>query len=71
MVRGPGTSVLALDSYYALSRQAGAVEVDLVNQLNAAFDRSAIIGFLHDSLVPGLMALLGPLLPADIRAVYA
>lgn len=62
---------IALDSYYALNPPAGAVEVDLVHQLNAAFGRSAIIGFLHDSLIPGLIALLGPLLPADIRAVYA
>lgn len=62
---------VALDSYYALSPPPGAAEFDLVHKLNEAFDRSAIIGFLHDSLIPGLMALLGPLLPADIRAVYA
>lgn len=62
---------IALDSYYLLGPPPGVDELGLVHQLHLAFERSAIIGFLHDSLIPGLMALFGPLLPADIRAVYA
>ena len=66
--------VVFLDSYYGAGPGGlppGTTELDLARQLNQAFDRSAIVGFMHDSLIPGLMALLGPLLPADIRAVYA
>jgi uncharacterized membrane protein required for colicin V production len=65
---------IALDSYYGAGPgdlPPGTTELDLARQLNQAFDRSAIVGFMHVSLIPGLMALLGPLLPADIRAVYA
>lgn len=72
-----GATVLAiaslaiiLDSYYAANPSLAASELDIARQLNAAFGRSAIIGAMHDSLIPGLMAILGPVLPADIRAVY-
>lgn len=62
--------VIALDSYYAVNPVIGASELDMVRELHAALGRSAIVRFMHDALIPGLMAVLGPVLPADIRAVY-
>ncbi len=62
--------VIVLDTYYLANPPAGVPEFDFVSHLSLAFDRSTIVGFLHDSLIPGLISLLGPLLPADIRAVY-
>jgi uncharacterized membrane protein required for colicin V production len=62
---------IILDSYYGGNPPVGAPEIDIVRELHSALARSAIIGQMHESLIPGLVALLGPLLPQDIRAVYA
>jgi membrane protein required for colicin V production len=62
--------VIALDSYYAANPPTGATELDMVHQLHSALARSAIVSSMHDSLIPGLIALLGPLLPSNIPAVY-
>lgn len=59
--------VIALDSFYA-TQPIGEVGLSALDELNSSFQRSAIIGTLRDSLVPGLHALLDPLLPADVRA---
>jgi uncharacterized membrane protein required for colicin V production len=61
------TGVLfALDTYYALP-PAFTAEVDLVRQLHAALADSRIATALHDTLVPLVQSLLGPLLPPDVR----
>ncbi|MEO6350664.1 MAG: CvpA family protein [Candidatus Limnocylindrales bacterium] len=72
-----GVTILAIaslaiifDSYYAVGPPLANAELDIARELNAAFARSAIVTAMHDSLIPGLTALLGPVLPADIRAVY-
>ncbi len=61
-----GALLIVLDSYYA-HPIPGGTEQELVRGLHLAFQRSAIIDALHRSLVPGLLALLGPLLPTQIR----
>ena len=66
-----GAVIIILDTYYQPGPPALAVELDLVRGVAAGLERSAIGRALSGSLVPGLMALLGPLLPGDIRAVYA
>jgi colicin V production protein len=68
-----GALLIVLDGYYiyAGGPAVGAPDIDFVRALHAALDRSAIVQSLRGSLVPGLISLLGPLLPADIRAVYA
>ena len=43
-------------------------EVDLVSQLAAALSDSTIARVLRDTLMPAIQALLGPLLPADVRS---
>ncbi len=65
------TVAIALDTYYAGTPQPGAAEIQFVRELHLAFERSAIIRQMHEALIPGLIAILGPLLPQDIRAVYA
>lgn len=59
--------LLALDTYYALPKGFTA-EVDLVRQVHAALDESKIATALHDTLVPLVQSLLGPLLPPDVRS---
>lgn len=65
-----GSIVIILDTYYAAFPSLANSELGIVRELNAGLSRSAIVRAMHDSLIPGLMALLGPVLPADIRAVY-
>lgn len=61
------TGVLfALDTFYALPPGFTA-EVDLVRQLHTALGESKIATALHDTLVPLVQSLLGPLLPPDVR----
>lgn len=62
------TSVLIiLDTYYA-NPVPGAPEQNLVNAMHDALQQSAIASFLRESVAPVVLALLGPLLPADVRA---
>jgi uncharacterized membrane protein required for colicin V production len=58
--------LLALDTYYAVPTGFTA-EVDLVRQLHTALGESKIASVLHDTLVPLVQSLLGPLLPPDVR----
>jgi uncharacterized membrane protein required for colicin V production len=62
--------VIALDSYY-LNPVVGAAEQPFIHDLYNALERSAIVDAMHNALIPGLVAILGPLLPGDIRALYA
>jgi uncharacterized membrane protein required for colicin V production len=55
-----------LDTYYAAPIGFTAV-VDLVSQLHTALRESHIATALHDTLVPLVQSLLGPLLPPDVR----
>lgn len=68
-----GALLIVLDGYYiyAAAPVPGGSDIEFVRALHAALDRSAIVGALRGSLVPGLISLLGPLLPHDIRVVYA
>jgi membrane protein required for colicin V production len=68
-----GSLIVILDTYYRVGSGPGtaAAELGIVTDVANALDRSAIVRSLGGSLVPGLIALLGPLLPADVRAVYA
>jgi uncharacterized membrane protein required for colicin V production len=61
------TGVLfALDTYFA-APSGFTAEVDLVRQLQVELGESRIATALHDTLVPLVQSLLGPLLPPDVR----
>jgi uncharacterized membrane protein required for colicin V production len=62
--------VIALDTYY-LNPVVGAAEQPFVHDLYNALERSAIVDGMRNALIPGLIAILGPLLPGDIRVLYA
>jgi uncharacterized membrane protein required for colicin V production len=65
------TIAIALDSYYAVDHPPGEEELEIIRAIRSAFERSGIIRAMHESLIPGLVAIFGPLLPPDIRAIYA
>jgi uncharacterized membrane protein required for colicin V production len=58
--------VIVVDDYYAGAEQNSA-EVSWVADLEAGFDESAIVRGMRNSLAPGLLAVLGPLVPMDVR----
>jgi uncharacterized membrane protein required for colicin V production len=61
--------LIALGTYYGAEPRGVTAEIPLLSNLNNAVEGSAIVHALRDSLIPGLLALLGPLLPADVRGV--
>ena len=61
--------VIALDSYY-VNPVVGAAEQPIIHDIQNALERSAIVDAMHNALIPGLIAILGPLLPSDIRTLY-
>jgi len=64
-----GSLLIALGTYYAAVPRGVTAEVDLLRELNAALEDSAIAHALRDSLVPDVKTLLGPLLPADVHGL--
>ena len=42
---------------------------ELLPGIETELEHSAITSALHTSLIPGLIAVTGPLLPADVRAL--
>lgn len=55
-----------LDTFYT-TPDTFTAEVDLIRQLHTALADSRIATALHDTLVPLVQSLLGPLLPPDVR----
>jgi membrane protein required for colicin V production len=61
--------IVILNTFYALENRGPTAEVSILRDLHGLFERSAIAGWLTDSLIPGLAALLGILLPDRVREV--
>lgn len=59
--------LIVLDTYYA-NPVRGSSELALVQDLNVELRDSSIGAALQRSAVPGLGSVLGPLLPAEVRA---
>lgn len=62
--------LVALGTYFDVEQTTTTAEVGLVSAANAELEDSAIAAVLRAELVPGLVSLLGPLLPADVRDVF-
>ena len=60
---------VVLASYYGVPTPPAGRDIGFLRELYVALDGSAIVGALRGSLLPGLGAILSPLLPPDIRAV--
>ncbi len=59
--------MIVLGSYYA-NAPVASTELGVMRDLNTALRESTIGDALHRSAVPGLLSILGPIIPADIRA---
>lgn len=59
-----GLLVVVLDTFYLVTGLPDQRDVEWMRQLYGALDGSAIIGFYRETLIPGVVAVLRPLLPA-------
>jgi uncharacterized membrane protein required for colicin V production len=64
-----GVAIIILDSFFRLPILPSDGELILVRDLWHAIDSSGIVHVYRDVLIPGLYAILSPLIPYDIRAV--
>ena len=65
-----GAGIVILDSFYRLPVGIGANQVQLFKDLYGAVNESKSVIVFRDTLIPLFVALVGPLLPSDIRALY-
>jgi uncharacterized membrane protein required for colicin V production len=64
--------ILAGDSYYhGVGIHPPPGDVGWMRSLFDAFDGSLLVRAMRDGLIPGLLALLGPLLPEAVRSMPA
>lgn len=63
------SSIVILNTYYGLDSPGPTAQIGILTDLQGLLERSAIAGWLSDSLIPGLGSLLGLVLPEDVRKV--
>ena len=63
------TAIVVMDSYYARGGAGGTDDVPWIGQTYRAMADSRIVSGLRTSLIPNLLAILGPLLPPEVRDV--
>jgi len=64
--------VLASDAYYhGVGATPPSGDVGWMRSLYHALDGSALVHFTRSGLIPGMLSLLGPLLPAAVRSLPA
>ncbi|CAN5785347.1 hypothetical protein BH24CHL6_BH24CHL6_04460 [soil metagenome] len=61
--------VVILDSYFRMSGSPGTAEFQVLRDAHQATEGSTIANVLRQTFVPLLGGLLGPILPAELRAV--
>jgi uncharacterized membrane protein required for colicin V production len=65
-----GAGIAILDSFFRLPVGIGETQVQLFKDLYGAVNSSQSVGLFRDTLTPLFVALFGPLIPADIQALY-
>jgi uncharacterized membrane protein required for colicin V production len=66
-----GALIVILDSYFQLPGTAAREgELPFLREMFVAYDRSGTGVLFRDTLVPGFLAITGPLVPAAIKAFF-
>lgn len=66
-----GAVVVILGRYFLAAPSGTGGELGWLRDTHRALESSAVAQLVHDWIVRGLGVALGPLLPADVRAVMA
>ena len=62
------TVVIVLETYYAAGPPPSEPQLPAVRDLYFALEESVIVQQMHNTLIPGILTLLNPLLPASVTA---
>jgi Colicin V production protein. len=65
-----GCGIAILDSFYRLPIQIGSQEVQQIRDLYNAVNGSATADVFRSTLIPAFVAITGPLVPSDIKALF-
>ena len=65
-----GCGIAILDSFFRLPIGIGDQQVAQIKDLYAAVNSSGTASVFRDTLIPLFVALTGPLVPSDIRALF-
>lgn len=66
-----GAMIVILDSFFRIPGIAPqGTELPFLREIFNAYDQSISADIFRSNLIPGFMAILGPLIPSDLRAAY-
>ena len=65
-----GCGIAILDSFYRLPIQINDGEIQQLRDLYNAVNASATADVFRSTLIPAIVAITGPLVPSDIRALF-
>jgi uncharacterized membrane protein required for colicin V production len=65
-----GAGIMILDSFFRLPIGIGEQQIQFVKDLYGAVDHSNTVGLFRGTLIPLFVAIVGPLLPSDIHALF-
>lgn len=65
-----GIGVVILDSFFRAQVGIGDNQIRFLKDLYGAVNASGTARFFREALIPVFVAIVGPLLPADIRALF-
>jgi uncharacterized membrane protein required for colicin V production len=65
-----GVGIVILDSFFRTQVTIGDNQIRFLKDLYGAVNVSGTARFFREALIPVFVAIVGPLLPADIRALF-
>ena len=65
-----GAGIVILDSFFRLPIGIGEQQIQLLKNLYEAVNESNVVVVFRETLLPLFVAIVGPLLPSDIQALY-
>ncbi len=65
-----GIGIVILDSYFQLFLPENPNELGVLRSIYDFYDPSAMAGFYRETLIPAFFAILGPLVPDEIKAFF-
>lgn len=65
-----GIMIVILDSYFELPIPESPNELGFLRSIHDFYDDSAMVGFYRATLIPAFFAILGPLVPDEVKAMF-
>lgn len=65
-----GFAIIILDSFYGLKLPIADGQLSFVKDIHGAIDPTGTARVFRQDLIPGFLAIVAPLVPPDVRAVF-